>query len=59
MDDVEVADITTWEEALHSYMSSSHGDLLKIIANEADLSDDSRTSLNSAIEEFKKSGLAN
>ena len=59
MDDVEVADITTWEEALHSYMSSSHGDLLKIIANEADLSDDSRTSLNSAIEEFKKSRLAN
>jgi len=54
MDDVEVADITTWEEALHSYMSSSYGDLLKIIANEADLSDDSRTSLNSAIEEFKK-----
>ena len=59
MDDVEVADITAWEEALHAYMSSSHGDLLKIIANEADLSDDSRTSLNSAIEEFKKSGLAN
>ena len=59
MDDVEVADITTWEEALHSYMSSSHGDLLKIIADEADLSDDTRTSLNSAIEEFKKSGLAN
>ena len=59
MDDVEVADITAWEEALHAYMSSSHGDLLKIIADEADLSDDTRTSLNSAIEEFKKSGLAN
>lgn len=59
MDDVEVADITTWEEALHVYMSSSHADLLKAIADEADLSDDSRTSLNSAIEEFKKSGLAN
>ena len=59
MDDVEVADITAWEEALHAYMSSSHVDLLKAIADEADLSDDSRTSLNSAIEEFKKSGLAN
>ena len=59
MDDVEVADITAWEEALHVYMSSSHADLLKAIADEADLSDDSRTSLNSAIEEFKKSGLAN
>ena len=54
MDDVEVADITAWEEALHAYMSSSHVDLLKAIADEADLSDDSRTSLNSAIEEFKK-----
>ena len=37
---------------------SNHSDLLKIIADEADLSDDSRSALNSAIEEFKKSGLA-
>ena len=59
LDDVEITDVIGWEEALHAYMSSSHGDLLKVIADEADLSDDSRTSLNSAIEEFKKSGLAN
>ena len=59
LDDVEIADVIGWEEALHAYMSSSYGDLLKVIADEADLSDDSRTSLNSAIEEFKKSGLAN
>tara|TARA_B100000470_G_scaffold19194_1_gene12832 strand:- start:152 stop:544 length:393 start_codon:yes stop_codon:yes gene_type:complete len=59
LDDVEIADIIRWEEAFHAYMSSSHGDLLKVIVDEADLSDDSRTSLNSALEEFKKSGLAN
>jgi F-type H+-transporting ATPase subunit alpha len=59
LDDVEITDVIGWEEALHAYMSSNHGDLLKTIADEADLSNDSRALLNSAIEEFKKSGLAN
>ena len=58
LDDVEIADVIGWESALHGYMNSNHSDLLKVIADEADLSDESRSALNSAIEEFKKSGLA-
>ncbi|MDC0035668.1 F0F1 ATP synthase subunit alpha [Chloroflexi bacterium] len=58
LDDVEIADVIGWENALHGYMNSNHSDILKVIADEADLSDDTRSVLNSAIEEFKKSGLA-
>ena len=42
----------------HIILKENYSDILKVIADEADLSDDSRSALNSAIEEFKKSGLA-
>ena len=55
LDDVDVENIKTWEQEFHKYITSNHSDLLDDISNA--LSDESKSQLNSAIEEFRDSGL--
>jgi len=57
VDDVDVSNVMSWEQAFHGFMTSNHKDLLKQISDDADLSDSSKEKLTSAIEDFKKSGL--
>ena len=57
IDDVDVSDVMSWEQAFHGFMTSNQKDLLKQISDDADLSDSSKEKLTSAIEDFKKSGL--
>ena len=55
LDDVDVENIKTWEQEFHNYITSNHSDLLDDISNA--LSDESKSQLNSAIEQFRDSGL--
>ena len=55
LDDVDVENIKTWEQEFHKYITSNHSDLLDDISNA--LSDESKSQLNSAIEQFRDSGL--
>ena len=55
LDDVDVENIKTWEQEFHNYITSNHSDLLDDISNA--LSDESKLQLNSAIEQFRDSGL--
>ena len=55
LDDVDVENIKTWEQEFHNYITSNHSDLLDDISNA--LSDESKPQLNSAIEQFRDSGL--
>ena len=58
LDDVEIDSVIGWEQAFHGYMTSNHSDILKNIVDEGDISSDTEASLKSAIDNFKKSGLA-
>ena len=58
LDDVEIDSVIGWEQAFHGYMTSNHSDILKNIVDEGDISSDTEESLKSAIDNFKKSGLA-
>ncbi|MDA0771158.1 MAG: F0F1 ATP synthase subunit alpha [SAR202 cluster bacterium Casp-Chloro-G4] len=53
LDDVEIPRIAAFEAGFHSYMVSSHRDLLGTIADSGDVSDETAESLNAAITEFK------
>ena len=55
LDDVEIARVGAFEEALHSYMEASHPEILAQIQEDKDISDETEASLTSAIEEFKAS----
>lgn len=56
LDDVAVADITSFEDALQSFMRSSHASLMHKI-NEAGAYDDAiESELRTAVEEFKRTG---
>ena len=55
LDNVDVENIKTWEDEFHKYTTSNHSELLVDIANA--LSDESKSQLNSAIEQFIDSGL--
>ena len=55
LDDINVDNIKAWEEEFHKYITSNHSDLLDDIANA--LTDESKSQLNSAIEQFQDSGL--
>jgi F-type H+-transporting ATPase subunit alpha len=55
LDDVDVENIKTWEDEFHKYTTSNHSELLVDIANA--LTDESKSQLNSAIEQFIDSGL--
>jgi F-type H+-transporting ATPase subunit alpha len=52
LDDVELEKIIDFEDALHSYMSSSKSDLMDKM-NAGDYDDDISTAMKSAIEDFK------
>ncbi len=56
LDDVELNKIVNFEAALHSYMKSSHSDLLDKINESGDFSDAIKDSLKSAISSFKSTG---
>ena len=55
LDDVPVENVIAWAQAFQSFMSSNHSDLIAEVSDV--LSDESKTKLNSAIEQFKDSGL--
>ena len=55
LDDVDVENIKSWEEESHKYFTSNYSNLLDDISNA--LTDESKSKLNSAIEEFRDSGL--
>ncbi|MBT7307883.1 MAG: F0F1 ATP synthase subunit alpha [Gammaproteobacteria bacterium] len=53
LDDIEPANIVSFEEALQSYMKSSQSDLMDKINEAGDYNDSIEGSLRSSIEEFK------
>ncbi len=54
LDDVEVSEIRDWERDFHKYLKSSQKDVLKLIADKKELSDDVVSKLEKAIKEFKE-----
>ncbi len=54
MDDVPISGIAAWETAFHSFMDSSHSDILKKIAASNDVDADAEKALVAAIGDFKK-----
>ncbi len=56
LDDVELNKIVSFESALHSYMKSSHNDLLDKINASGDFGDEIKDGLKSAISSFKSTG---
>jgi F-type H+-transporting ATPase subunit alpha len=53
LDDVEIPRVTAFEAGFHSYMLSSHKDILEKIAASGEIADDVSESLGTAIDEFK------
>jgi len=56
LDDVEVNKVVDFEAALHSYVRSSHADMLKKIDDSGDYNDEIEAGLKKAIEGFKQTG---
>jgi F-type H+/Na+-transporting ATPase subunit alpha len=54
LDDVAVEKVQTWEKDFHKYLSSSHRDVLKLIAEKKELSDDVVAKLEKSIKDFKE-----
>ena len=55
LDDVELSKVQDFEKALQGYMTASHPEVLRSIAEVKDLTDDIDSALRKAIEEFKAS----
>jgi F-type H+-transporting ATPase subunit alpha len=55
LDDVEIPKVRSFEEGLRSFMNSNHPEVLSSIAETKDITDEIRSALNAAIEEFKAS----
>ena len=55
MDNVEIPKIRDFEEAFHRFIDSNHPEVLKSIAAEKALTDETEQSLKAAVEEFKTS----
>ena len=53
IDDVELTQVGAFEDALQSYMSSSHGELMNAINDDPKFSDEVEAKLKSAVEDFK------
>ena len=53
MDDVELEKAGDFEEALQSYMSASHADLLKSIEDNPVFNDEVESKLKAAADDFK------
>src|SRR5690348_9742595 len=56
LDDVPLAQILPFEHALHQFMQSNHGDLMKKIVDTGDWNADIEGTFKSALDEFKKTG---
>ncbi|OGV28554.1 MAG: F0F1 ATP synthase subunit alpha [Legionellales bacterium RIFCSPHIGHO2_12_FULL_35_11] len=56
LDDVSVAEITSFEAALHNFMHLEHADLLKEINKSGGYNDDIDARLKTILSEFKKTG---
>ena len=56
LDDVDVKKVVDFEAALHSYVRSQYGDLLRTIEESGDYNEDIEAGLKKAIEEFKAKG---
>ena len=53
MDDVELEKIGDFEAALHSFMGSSHGELMNNVSESGDWNDDIEATFKQAVEDFK------
>jgi len=53
IDDVEVAEIRNWEKDFHKYLDSSAKEVITLIAEKKELSDDVVTALEKAIRDYK------
>ncbi len=53
VDDIELEKVGDFESALHSYMSSSHADLVDKINSTGDFDDDIEAALKAAVDDFK------
>ncbi|MER3547106.1 MAG: hypothetical protein C4338_05680 [Rhodanobacteraceae bacterium] len=56
MDDVPLDKILAFEHALHQYMESNYGDLMKRIVETGDWNDEIEGKFKSALDDFKKTG---
>jgi F-type H+-transporting ATPase subunit alpha len=56
LDDVPLAQILPFEHALHQFMQSNHGGLMKKIVDSGDWNADIEGTFKSALDEFKKTG---
>lgn len=56
LDDISVAEISSFEASLHNYMHSLHADLMKAINKDGAYSDEIDAKLRSVLEEFKQTG---
>ncbi len=54
VDDVEVAEIRNWEKDFHKYLDSSAKEVITLIAEKKELSDEVVAALEKAIREFKE-----
>lgn len=54
MDSVDVEKIEEWEKGLHTYMESSHKEIMDRITQKKELDDDLEKQLKKAIEEYKE-----
>lgn len=54
LDDVEILTVRDWENNFHKFMNSQKKDVLKLIAEKKELSDDIIKKLEDAIKEFKE-----
>ncbi|KMY86208.1 ATP synthase alpha chain [Candidatus Paraburkholderia calva] len=56
LDDLEVTQVLLFEKGLREFLKTSHGDLVKRIEDNKDLSKDDEGALHAALKDFKKSG---
>ena len=52
--DIEVSDVGRFEEGWLRFVQDEHGDLLQALRTEKRLTDELRTQLDQAVEEFKE-----
>ncbi|EKS69229.1 MULTISPECIES: F0F1 ATP synthase subunit alpha [Caballeronia] len=56
LDDLEVSQVLAFEKGMREFLKTSHGDLIKRIEDNKDLSKDDEGALHAALKDFKKSG---
>ena len=57
LDDVPVEKVVDYEEAMHDFARTSHGDLLEKINSTGDFSDEIKAGMTAALEAFKSTGV--